>query len=605
MIGLRGKLRPRWEGRRMHGRLWPTALTGLATGMLVLSSVTPGTAMVRLDRTVLTTLASSAPGRAARIEEFPLDDGSTVTLELERFDVWAPGARIVERGDGGERLATRPATRYFRGRVAGAPGSWVFLASDETVRGFVTIGARLYAVAPDRDAYRDVRPGAESLVRRIDRELDSPLDRPLFRCDNEGLDLFPPDRVPIAIAQQGLLARVMSNGKTYQATIAIDTDYELYQRLGSTSAVSSYVSDLVAASSAIYHRDVQTTLRLGNTYVYSTASDPWSATSTVDALYEVGDYWHANRPTASVPRTTVHFLSAKNMGGGVSWLGVLCQNDFSQGGHWGGAYGVSASLDGEFSTTNPGLYWDILCFTHELGHNFAAQHTECYDPPVDTCTPCSSFSCTGPVPSGGGTIMSYCHACSGGYNNITLYFGFSGQSSQVVLDDMRAHVEYRAASVPSCIPELLQLIVSRNGTGSGTVTSSPAGISCGATCSTLFAKDSSVALTATPAGGSTFAGWSGACAGTGSCVVTINATKNATATFSETGTCTITVSGQTVTTAQTHESCDGIYAGPSLAVVSPGDLTLRAAVQVILRNGVSADAGARLTIGLDPLLAGT
>lgn len=77
------------------------------------------------------------------------------------------------------------------------------------------------------------------------------------------------------------------------------------------------------------------------------------------------------------------------------------------------------------------------------------------------------------------------------------------------------------------------LNVMRTGAGSGTVSSSPAGISCGVTCSAQFALGSIVQLTAAPLAGSTFAGWSGAgCSGTGSCVITMTSVVNVTATFS-------------------------------------------------------------------------
>ena len=49
-------------------------------------------------------------------------------------------------------------------------------------------------------------------------------------------------------------------------------------------------------------------------------------------------------------------------------------------------------------------------------------------------------------------------------------------------------------------------------TGSGTVTSSPAGIDCGATCSAVYDQGTTVTLTPTPAAGWSFAGWSGAAA---------------------------------------------------------------------------------------------
>jgi PASTA domain/Divergent InlB B-repeat domain len=77
------------------------------------------------------------------------------------------------------------------------------------------------------------------------------------------------------------------------------------------------------------------------------------------------------------------------------------------------------------------------------------------------------------------------------------------------------------------------LSVSLAGTGSGTVTSSPAGISCFATCSSQFNAGTQVTLTATADSGSTLAGWSGGgCSGTGVCVITLNGDTNVTATFS-------------------------------------------------------------------------
>lgn len=79
------------------------------------------------------------------------------------------------------------------------------------------------------------------------------------------------------------------------------------------------------------------------------------------------------------------------------------------------------------------------------------------------------------------------------------------------------------------------LTVSKVGTGSGTVTSTPAGIDCGADCAESYATATTVTLTAAPVGSgaaaSTFAGWSGACSGTGPCQVTVVGPKIVTARF--------------------------------------------------------------------------
>jgi hypothetical protein len=78
-----------------------------------------------------------------------------------------------------------------------------------------------------------------------------------------------------------------------------------------------------------------------------------------------------------------------------------------------------------------------------------------------------------------------------------------------------------------------ELMVTKAGTGTGKVTSTPAGIDCGNTCNASFAQNTQVTLIATPAAGSTFAGWSGDCIGTGTCQVTLAAAKSVTATFNK------------------------------------------------------------------------
>jgi PKD repeat protein len=75
------------------------------------------------------------------------------------------------------------------------------------------------------------------------------------------------------------------------------------------------------------------------------------------------------------------------------------------------------------------------------------------------------------------------------------------------------------------------LTITKHGPGSGTVSSSPAGISCGTRCQANFPIGSTVTLSATPDPGSVFTGFSGDCVATQSCDLAMNQNHSITATF--------------------------------------------------------------------------
>jgi hypothetical protein len=98
------------------------------------------------------------------------------------------------------------------------------------------------------------------------------------------------------------------------------------------------------------------------------------------------------------------------------------------------------------------------------------------------------------------------------------------------------------ASFSGTGPSPFTLNVTGNGTGSGTVASqsnlSPAiactittGSAVGSGCSGTYPQDTDVTLTATAANGHSFAGWTGNCGGTGTCVLKMSANRAVTATF--------------------------------------------------------------------------
>ena len=77
-----------------------------------------------------------------------------------------------------------------------------------------------------------------------------------------------------------------------------------------------------------------------------------------------------------------------------------------------------------------------------------------------------------------------------------------------------------------------ELGLSTAGSGSGTVTATPGGLSCPGSCTGIFAAGTHVTLHAEAAPGSVFTGWSGAvCPGTGDCIVVVNENRNVIANF--------------------------------------------------------------------------
>lgn len=124
-------------------------------------------------------------------------------------------------------------------------------------------------------------------------------------------------------------------------------------------------------------------------------------------------------------------------------------------------------------------------------------------------------------------------------------------------------------------PSTAALTVTKAGMGTGTVSSSPGGINCGNDCSGNFPSGSSVTLTATATGGSTFAGWSGGCGGTGTCTVAMNGPQTRTATFNPpVGMATLTVSRTGTGDGTVTSSPGGINCGNDCSGSFPGGSTV-------------------------------
>ncbi len=155
---------------------------------------------------------------------------------------------------------------------------------------------------------------------------------------------------------------------------------------------------------------------------------------------------------------------------------------------------------------------------------------------------------------------------------------------------------------------MFSVAVASRGTGSGTTSSDPAGIDCGATCLADFDADAVVTLSADPDPGSVFDGWvSAECSGTGDCVLTMTGDKWVAALLDIEGACglgdSLELEQMSIDWTQEFEACTSITAGNDFVVASSGDVTFRAGQSVSLDDGFSVAAGATFTVAIDPTVS--
>ena len=195
-----------------------------------------------------------------------------------------------------------------------------------------------------------------------------------------------------------------------------------------------------------------------------------------------------------------------------------------------------------------------------------------------------SINCTYVTSAAGSTVGQPCSAFLPDGTNVTLaasaaadstFVGWSGPCSgtgtcTVVMDSAKTHTAvFNKTAGYKVVVGILRGVLG----GDGTVTSSPAGINCGGSCSATYASGTTVVLTATPATGSRFTGWGGACGGTGVCTLFVNSTfidpsiptpmPNVTASFERTTVTMLSVTtagtgGGTVTSSPTASYCVSI-----------------------------------------------
>ena len=362
------------------------------------------------------------------LRDFITPGGETVDLELTRIDVARRGFGFQVDGIAAPGLLDDTDLTVWKGTVAGHAGSEVVLSfSRYGTRGWVDTGAELVHVMAEPGAGKSWLNG-HSLIA-LDGDL--PAFGLEFRsvCETTTLDVDRSDRDARHLdpADRDGDYEFAGSCTFYECKIAVETDTQ-YTNIfgGDLGAASTYMTSLLTAISDRYEEQVNTVLTFPYLQFY-TGSDPWNTPdvggSTITMLDEFQNAWSGNLPAGAV---LGHFISGASLGGGVAYLGVLCDStqEFT--------FAVSANLSGQtpFPITVSPLNWDFMVVAHETGHNFDSPHT--HDLGIDNCAGGSCIT--------NGTIMSYCHQCPGGLTNITTYFNVP-----VVVPIMTSHAS-------NCLP---------------------------------------------------------------------------------------------------------------------------------------------------------
>jgi hypothetical protein len=364
-------------------------------------------------------------GEQVDIADLPVSRVAQRTLRMERFEIYAPDARIYEATAAGLRELPRSDWRHYRSvdDTPGAPRLALSIAPDgRQAQGLLlTAMGASYAVVGTEDGY-----GLRLSV--LSARQDAEGKQAIFVCEHASHLRQEPTTTTFSQATGAVPAAASRS-----AVVAVDTDNELLQQKfgDNTGSATTYLAQLFAGLNVVYERDLDLTLLQGTTILRTSGTpDPYPSpvgTDTDVQLDEFGTFWQNNQ--SAVSRAFAMLLSGKSdnpfSSAGIAWVlnGTnYCTSRNAVGGHY--------SVTQVFKFAGSNASHDILVIAHELGHNFGAFHTHCSNATtgagpvasntIDTCfsgeQDCFNGTQVCPVPSTvngvsnvRGTLMAYCH----------------------------------------------------------------------------------------------------------------------------------------------------------------------------------------------------
>jgi len=368
------------EAKLLPASLSPTEELGSARGM-------------KLDVNAFGDLKAEAPQRFTWSVLFP--NGTVKTMRFKRFENLSEQLEVAVTDASGFHVeGIQPSLMTYALEGGDARGTLI-LMRDHVLASFSMDGRR-WEINHRGDGWHALFP------------VDVSTDDRIFTCGVE-------DAAPLPLAD-GTAAQMSSASLLECVEVGIEIDQFTYNALGSdvTDAVD-WALAILASVDQIYRNELNDLVTLEARFIHVwTSPDPYASVVNDGGglLGAFNSEWNNNPNFNAIPLDLKHFFTMRiNIGtGGIAYLNGLC-NSYNAG--------VSGNLSGTTSYNINTYAWNLDVVAHELGHNCGANHTHWCGWPGGPIDNCGSYEgdCTGYTdnPTGQlGTIMSYCHAISGG-----------------------------------------------------------------------------------------------------------------------------------------------------------------------------------------------